>query len=1070
MRKEITMEHAEEMLKLYHNIEIFCGTAAGILLAVSATLFVRFRIPQIWKKRRWIFLWLCLVVSQGVYQGQKVQAAQRQDTEAPEEVAVPEDTEIPEDNENPQVKVTWKNEQGESLEGLYQTGSEIFMDLEIQEENLDEEATQIFLEACGEDNTPLSIKEASQLNGKNWKELREERKTDAFDMEESAEDSDEPVERCWEIQEETGRYCLRIILQSEAHYHIYAKIQDLSGNIPEESGENGYLDLGSFCLDRTAPVLLEESGITLEAEHQTFLEKLIQQVTFGCFCQPVLTVQIRAFDAVAGVEGITYICEGIGGEEESESVRLEETVVQGASVSFSLPTSFQGTIRAKAWDRAGNQMEEWTESTGILVESETMHRKSSCLKVILTEEAETEEAEGKEYFCREDVSLIFRMKDTFSGIRSYHIQAGTQEETRNFEETGTEIETELEETLLIPAARNNRNNIPITAEFTDFAGHRTEPLKLPVVHIDTEPPQIEVEWLNQDVRNEKYYQAPQTARIAVRERNFVPDRVQLEITGLEQAGIKETDLVWTHQAGEGCEGSSAPSDRNHSDNCVWVSELIFEEDGAYTFGCSCQDAAGNTGTYGKTDTFVVDRTPPVLKVQWDASKPQNERYYSQMRSAVVEINEKNFRPEDLETLVDASNEGQAITPPSMGELRQWEEDIWRAGVTFEEDGRFGMEITCVDLAGNEAVPYICEEFIIDRTPPELVFENVADHSANQGAVAPELKVRDVNFDPEQTEVSFTGSSGTGQIPAYARSSEENGFTLLWGDFEHLPENDDLYRIKAIAGDLAGNTAEAELTFSVNRFGSVYELDEATARLAGPGGIRYAAAEPELVVTEYNPDYLDYYQITCNREGETVELQKDRDYQVETAGTKDTWKTYRYRIGKKNFEKEGIYLVTLYSKDRAKNVSNNRIKEKSLEFIVDKTGPGIVINGVKDKERIRGNSLEIQTDLWDSYPLKRAEIYVNGTCVSVYDAKRLKEAEGSLRSHVSGSKIWQTFLVKAWDQAGNLTEAGPVRFLVTEEASFRITENPAGKIAVLLFMAVLLTICFFLRNKSLRDKI
>ena len=134
---------------------------------------------------------------------------------------------------------------------------------------------------------------------------------------------------------------------------------------------------------------------------------------------------------------------------------------------------------------------------------------------------------------------------------------------------------------------------------------------------------------------------------------------------------------------------------------------------------------------------------------------------------------------------------------------------------------------------------------------------------------------------------------------------------------------------------------------------MYELEEATAKLAGPGGSRYAAEEPELVITEYNPDYLDYYQIICSREGETAELQKGRDYQVEETGTEDTWKAYRYRIGKENFQKEGIYRVTLYSEDRAKNASSSQGKKKSLEFIVDKTGPGIVIHGVKDRERIAG---------------------------------------------------------------------------------------------------------------------
>ena len=47
------------------------------------------------------------------------------------------------------------------------------------------------------------------------------------------------------------------------------------------------------------------------------------------------------------------------------------------------------------------------------------------------------------------------------------------------------------------------------------------------------------------------------------------------------------------------------------------------------------------------------------------------------------------------------------------------------------------------------------------------------------------------------------------------------------DFSYTPETDDLYTLRATASDLAGNQSETSVTFSVNRFGSVYTLDEWT---------------------------------------------------------------------------------------------------------------------------------------------------------------------------------------------------------------------------------------------------
>ena len=520
-------------------------------------------------------------------------------------------------------------------------------------------------------------------------------------------------------------------------------------------------------------------------------------------------------------------------------------------------------------------------------------------------------------------------------------------------------------------------------------------------------------------------------------------------------------LTWTHQAGKGCSGASDPESLCHSDNCTWTAELLFDKDGEYSFSFSCQDSAGNRGSYEKTDTFIIDKTPPVLQVHWDDSEAVHDHYYSRERSAVLEVRERNLCPEDLKISMAAYYKGEAISGPEPGLLRQWEEESWRAGITFCEDGRFQWEIHCADLAGNEAVPYVSEEFVIDQTPPEIVFEGVADCSANRETVAPRLKVTDANFDPEQTRVRLTGSNGTGELPAWAQSNEEYGFTLLWGDFEQVPENDDLYRIKAKAGDLAGNVTETELFFSVNRFGSVYELEEATARLAGQGGSRYASQEPELVITEYNPDFLDCYRVTSSREGETVELKEGRDYQVEKAGRKDTWKTYRYRIGKENFQKEGIYLVTLYSEDRAKNASTNGIKGKSLEFIVDKTGPSIVVTGVTDRERIRGKHLEIQADIRDAFALAGAQVYLNGQCVAAYDRETLKELDGMLTCPVSGAKAWQTFAVKAWDEAGNLTEQIRFRFPGDDEPE---TVYIIFSVGLLLLTGVCLTAAGRIRRR------
>ena len=64
----------------------------------------------------------------------------------------------------------------------------------------------------------------------------------------------------------------------------------------------------------------------------------------------------------------------------------------------------------------------------------------------------------------------------------------------------------------------------------------------------------------------------------------------------------------------------------------------------------------------------------------------------------------------------------------------------------------------------------------------------------------------------------------------------------------MQDADDLYTVKAEAFDLAGNISETNVTFSVNRFGSVYQLDEATERLAGGRGTYYTKESQDIVIT------------------------------------------------------------------------------------------------------------------------------------------------------------------------------------------------------------------------------
>ncbi|MGI5999539.1 MAG: Ig-like domain repeat protein [Candidatus Merdisoma sp.] len=969
------------------------------------------------------------------------------------------------DRTAPEVSFRWLDAEGQEISGeedYYQSGEFLTLELAVAEPNLDMEATRLWLEAADIRGAQVPCGEVDSLNGKTWAELSE-------DLGGTFED---------------GVHRLTLRLETEAHYTLSMEVRDKAGNYASFTGQeqDHRLDLGSCCLDRTAPELADwydsqgkpAGDITYEAKEQNFIEKLINGVTFGCFCKPEMTVRMQARDLVSGVGELWYRYEvyyedGETGKTVEGTASLQNGMLKrdGAdpSVCFmeiTLPESFRGTFTVRAADRAGTVMPGSVTTRGIVSETTAMHEKTSSAEVSVVDG--TAKREG---FYRGDVTIQFVMKDGFSGIRNAFYQAGSQEERQSFEEKGREIVTELSYRMTIHASENNRNEIPIQGILTDFAGHTAGTAGMPEVHIDTVTPQVSVSWDNEEVLNEKYYKADRTALITVTERNFDPEDVQLEITGMDTPG-----LSWSHHGGGGCSGSGDPYDLGHTDSCSWTAEVVFDQDGEYSFGFSCRDSAGNEGSYGETEEFVIDKTAPVLSVSWNGGSALNGNYYGEARSAQILITEKNFREEDVIAETTATDRGQRIAAPRISGF-SGNGDEHRALVDFDYDGVFMMELQYTDLAGNEAEIYTEEEFVVDLTAPEAEFFDIENHSANNGTVAPGLRIADTNYDMEGIQVQLLGSGGGLREMPFSRSAGADGVTLKWRDFEHVPENDDLYRLTASITDLAGNVTETELLFSVNRFGSVYVLDAATEQLAGRNGSYYTSQEQDIVIEEYNVDTLEFGEVSYSRDGQVVMLQEGRDYTVTESGGEDSWKTYRYQIAARNFSGEGTYVVTVYSKDRAENVSSNRIKEKSIEFAVDKTTPSVVVTGVEDNGRYRSDSREIRIDIQDNIALSQAEIWINDEKQASFDRAQLQESRGQLVFRVPGSGDWQTLMVRAEDEAGNRQETEELRFLVTSSAWIQFVRNGRAMTACVCGGLVLIPGCILItvhkKNKQKHSK-
>lgn len=824
--------------------------------------------------------------------------------------------------------------------------------------------------------------------------------------------------------------------------------------IPIDTDGNYAIPVGFTDLAGNRAVLSRTELITKDGERPERLllmhtpDNSVNYKPFGyLFSGQAIALQAEAKDRISGIHRIRYtITDENGKAEVIEDLCPPQEI---HTYELKLPKTgndFKGTVLTEAYDWCGNCV---GQICSYVIESEEMHR--SCGRIWLTERTGPSRTKGKEDYWNTDVKLRLSIEDMYSGISSYRYKIGnaSEEEVDFREQAGrvpdrdgqTEVTEEVSLDLVLEAALNNENDIKVYAEYTDNAGH-TERIEK-TYHVDTTVPEISVEYDRNEPVQGHYYNQSRTADIVIRERNFRAEDVEFLITGSDDAMPKIGE--WTV--------SGAGDEMKHS--C----QVIFSEDGDYTFTVAFEDMAGNRAVYDRVDEFTIDRTEPELTVIYDNDERMNEHYYRQSRTAAIQVQERNFDPALLEVKI-------ASDAAAVPNLSGWhsEGDLHTAFVAFEEDGEYTMEITGKDKAGNSMETYKEEPFVIDRIGPELTVLGVEDQSANNGIVMPVVQCRDQNLNKSEVEIQLTGYRNGLQELTVSSADFPDGVELTLPDMARVRELDDMYTLKATACDLAGNQSEVNIMYSINRFGSVYTFNDQTEQLLGEQGKYYTKEAPDLVITETNVDTLEFREITCSLNGNLQTLEEGKDYVVHMSGEEAGWKQYTYQIDRQNFEEEGVYALTIYSKDRASNISDNHTKGKKIEFAVDRTAPSILVSGVEDKGQYRDNSREITLDIQDNVRLREVQIIVDGK-KRIYTEAELEEMNDKITILADSANHWQTFQAIAVDAAGNRQKTKTMDFLVTPNllVQFFLNISLFSSALTILLILLLCTISYTCRN-------
>ena len=780
-------------------------------------------------------------------------------------------------------------------------------------------------------------------------------------------------------------YTADILFDTEAYYTFGISYADMAGRMNQGVNYGESVAPTDFVIDKTAPT---QADITIGKE--SVLAK--NGVAFEKFYQSTAEVKFSANFDIAEKDNITY-------------QKVDSLAAYSANASW---TPFDGSVKVspnekfiiyfRAEDKAGNVT--IVNSTGIVVDDKAPEGERYAPDIDIEPEAANENG-----LHNSDVDVDLTVVDPpfvgnsksangyYSGIRkiAYRIytldteasEQGVLLDINNGLKSGAvydkdNLVSKWTGQITVKASTFNSNNVIVEVTATDNAGNErvtTNEMISKPIRIDVTAPTISVSYQDgsdngddtfSDSTNGAYFKNNRTATIVITERNFDADKVK--ITATKDGQTYDPGLSsWSTSTGGG-----------NGDGTTHTATITYSSDGIYTFDISFIDQADNENEpveYSGLSPrlFTVDKTNPVFSISYDNNNAQNGNYYKEQRTATLTIEERNFEESRINISMTANDNGSPVRTPGVN---GWSTsgDTHTATITCSADALYEFDIEYNDKAGNPlSEDFQRDSFYVDQTKPKVSIQKIVDKSANNdsGNIGYIITATDTNFDvftPKLTAIVKEGNKFViKELDVGSMSNVSNGRMYI---VTNLPD-DGVYRITCTVVDKAGNAYEdvtlskdredretytekrsgndTLLTFSVNREGSTFNLDDNTINLLS----RYYVQQVDdnVVIDEINVDTLNQKQVSINGR----ELAESEYGFEQSGGDEENWYRYQYTIDRTLFADEGEYNVVVSSKDRATNDAFSDVKDAGIEFVVDRTAPVVTITGLANDGRYQTES-------------------------------------------------------------------------------------------------------------------
>ena len=456
-----------------------------------------------------------------------------------------------------------------------------------------------------------------------------------------------------------------------------------------------------------------------------------------------------------------------------------------------------------------------------------------------------------------------------------------------------------------------------------------------------------------------------------------------------------------------------------------------------TLKVTVKDLCGNTATGEDNSTRIVyDTISPTSKVTLTGvvNTEGDTKYFNSQIGVGISLVESNFFEDTIKATANNS--------PVNIKWTSTDADNHQGSFSFNSDGEYRVNITGMDYAGNSMTAYDSGMLVLDTKIEEPTIEingEECDGRAYKDDAILTVSFFDTNYSSVdikifrtrlgEKDVDVTEKFVTGKIETDA----EGGMAYI-DTLSKIQDNDGIYTVVVTVTDKATNSASATATFTLNRFGSVYEYGSYLRELIKNGGDYVKKITQDLTVTEYNADRLidGSMKVEITKDGKLI---KNPIFTVKQIKAEKTdkgakgWYEYAYTISKDNFKEDGFYKIVISSRDATGNrPENSNYKGMEIQFYVDSVSPELSSVTGLEKAIVNAERVDVKYTAYDTVGLKSIKVYVNG---ELYE--EIKDFSGDPNNYngvitIGEATRAQSVRIVIEDLAGNITDTDSEGFV------------------------------------------